>query len=79
MEGDGLANVGETISRTYTISNDGTTTLFNICVIDEDVRDQCVNCDDELAPGVETRCEVTSVVSSSHCSECESALLLVFV
>ncbi|CAM9724880.1 unnamed protein product, partial [Sphacelaria rigidula] len=64
-EGDGLANIGETISRTYTISNDGTTTLYSICIIDGGVGDQCVDCDDELAPGAETRCEVTSLVSSS--------------
>ncbi|CAM9777771.1 unnamed protein product, partial [Sphacelaria rigidula] len=64
-DGDGLANVGETIGRTYTISNDGTTTLYNICITDEETGDQCVDCDDELAPGAEARCEVTSLVSSS--------------
>lgn len=70
LDGDdnnGVANAGETLTRTYTVENGGTTTLSSICVTDEKFGDDCLSCtvsnNGELPPGELFVCTVSSLVS----------------
>ncbi|CAM9905899.1 unnamed protein product, partial [Ectocarpus sp. 13 AM-2016] len=46
---------GETLTRTYNVTNKGTTTLSNVCVIDEKFGEDCLACvvsdNGKLPPG----------------------------
>ena len=67
-EADGLANVGETITCTYEISNAGTQTLAEVCLIDDNVDSECTSCGaTELSPGSITSCSTTYEVLPSTC------------
>lgn len=68
-EANGLANMGETLLRMYTVMNEGTTTLSGICITDAKFGDYCLGCviptGDQLRPGEAFTCDVPSKVSSS--------------
>lgn len=46
---DGLANVNETISFNYTIGNNGSTSLLDVCLTDANFGSGCLDC---TAPGI---------------------------
>lgn len=66
-DNNGLANAGETLMRTYTVENGGTTTLSNLCVTDEKFGADCLACtvsnNGELSPAESFVCTVPSLVS----------------
>lgn len=65
-----VANAGETLTRTYSVTNGGTTTLSSLCVTDEKFGADCLACtvsdDGELPPGESFVCTIPSVVSCSR-------------
>lgn len=75
-----VANAGETLTRTYHVTNGGTTTLSSICVTDEKIGAECLECtmsdDDELLPGEVFVCSVRSVVSCFRLGQLSPPLAL---
>ena len=55
-DGDGFADVGETISYTFDVTNDGNVTLTNVSVTDPMVAVDCGAFDGILEPGETTQC-----------------------
>lgn len=69
-ENNQLADAGETLMRTYNVSNEGTTTLSELCITDEKFGVDCLACavldDGQLPPGTYFECTVSSAVSRSR-------------
>lgn len=70
MGGEGnttVPNAGEALTRTYNVTNEGTTTLSNVCVTDDKLGAECLACtvpgDGELPPGGLMVCTIHSSVS----------------
>lgn len=81
MDGDeGHHVAGETLTRTYNVTNEGTTTLSNICVIDEKFGKDCLACvvsdNGKLPPGDFFVCTFASLVRISCPEKCFYSLLV---
>ncbi|CAM9789547.1 unnamed protein product, partial [Ectocarpus sp. 6 AP-2014] len=61
---------GETLTRTYNVTNRGTTTLSNVCVIDEKFGEDCLACvvsdNGKLPPGDSFVCSFASLVTQAE-------------
>lgn len=74
-DGNNAANAGETISCAYKIDNAGTQTLRELCVIDDNVGNECIECgpagDVDALPGAYFSCstnyEVIMLTISATC------------
>lgn len=68
-ERNALANVGEVISHTCNITNEGTTTLFNICTTSDSIGDACLVCGEAetLRPRESFACTFESKVRTGLC------------
>ena len=59
----GYANVGEEILCTYEIKNTGTQTLSGFCLVDDNVGDECGDCEGgDVPPGGGFSCSTTHEV-----------------
>ncbi|CAM9230892.1 unnamed protein product [Scytosiphon promiscuus] len=66
-ENNAVPNAGETLMRTYNITNEGTTSLTNVCITDGKFGDDCLSCtvsnDGDLPPGGLGVCTIPSSIT----------------
>lgn len=75
-DGNKVANAGETISCTYQIDNTGTQTLSELCLVDDNVGLDCIDCgsadDAAVLPGGGFSCSITYEVLLTVSATCSA-------